>query len=120
MKLIQALLKEEAEQQTIDIRLLPQSIKGKRVVLAKYGKATIGALRLVPYKNTQAVDTVQVKPDYQRHGIGTEMYRTAADKFGIIYSDKAQSPAAKGLWEKLLKAGEAKKDSDGRYYLTKK
>lgn len=120
MKLIQALLLKETEQQTIDIRLLPQPVKGKRVVLAKYGDETVGALRLVPYKDTYAVDTVQVKPDYRRHGIGTEMYRTAVDKFKTIYSDKAQSPAAKGLWEKLIKTGEAKQDSDGRYYITKK
>jgi ribosomal protein S18 acetylase RimI-like enzyme len=104
----------EEEEDTVTIKTY--NVNGQKVVLATMGDIKLGALRLKPYKDSYQVDTVTVKPEYQGMGIGTEMYREANDNFTPLYSDENQTPAAKALWDKLIKSGEAKEE-DGRFVM---
>ena len=108
--------KEETEEQTVNFDL--RDINGTKVVLATYGGNRVGALRLKSYQDSYQVDSVSVIKDYQGYGIGKEMYRLANEKLGPLYSDAHQSPAAKHMWNSLVKSGEAREEGD-RYVMVK-
>lgn len=107
--------KEQSEQGTVNITL--QDIKGKKVVLAIMDGEKLGALRLKPYLNPYQVDSVLVKEEYQKMGIGTEMYRVAHEKLGPLYSDISPSKSAEALWKSLVRKGEA--EQKGERYIMK-
>jgi hypothetical protein len=92
------------------------TIDNQIVVLATLGNEKVGALRLKPYKDSYQVDSVMVKPEYRRMGIGTEMYREANEKHYPLYSDQNQTIGSQSLWNKLIRSGEAKEE-DGRYVM---
>lgn len=102
--------KEQSEEGTVNIVL--QDIKGRKVVLAIMDGEKLGALRLKPYLNSYQVDSILIKPEYHKMGIGTEMYRLAHEKLGTLYSDANPSPAAKALWDSLVRKGEAKQEGE--------
>lgn len=101
---------EQSEQGTVNITL--QDIKGKKVVLAIMDGEKLGALRLKPYLNSYQVDSVLVKDEYQKMGIGTEMYRVAHEKLGPLYSDINPSKSAEALWKSLIRKGEAEQEGE--------
>jgi len=114
--IIREVLAEQSEEQTVNFDL--KDINGTKVVLATYDGDRVGALRLKPYQDSYQVDSVSVIRDYQGYGIGKEMYRLANEKLGPLYSDAHQSPAAKHMWNSLIKSGEAKQEGD-RYVMVK-
>lgn len=96
---------------------------------AKAGEESVmlGKIRMKPYKDGLAIEssnlsTTQVYNNgsiesLQGKGIGTEMYKYAILKTinqnKSFYSDANQTPAAKGVWEKL-KSTKIVKQEDGR------
>lgn len=49
------------------------------------------------------IDTSVIRPDHQRKGIGTAVYRYLIDKYGKLQSGGSQSPKAQKFWEHLSK-----------------
>lgn len=97
-----------AEEQTVDIKFY----KDVNAVIASIGKYKVGALRVKPFEGKYRVDSVIVRPDYRKLGIGKEMYRVAFETLHSLYSDLHQTPDAKRIWESLIKSGEAERIGD--------
>ena len=97
-----------------------QESPGRVAIVASIDQNRIGSLRLVETENGFQVDTISVSPEYRRNGIGTEMYRVAAESLdGEIVSDTAQTIEAMRLWENLVSMGEAEQIGAGRFRLVK-
>lgn len=93
------------EEQTVDIIFY----KDLNAVVASIGNSRVGALRVKPYEGKYQVDSVSVKSDYRKLGIGKEMYRVAFETLHSLYSDLYQTPNAKRIWKSLMRTGEAKR-----------
>lgn len=106
--------KESAGEEFVDIKYYDKV----GAVLATVGDKKVGALRVKPFKDGYQVDSVLVSPEYRGHGIGKEMYRTAFEELGTLYSDAQQTSDATALWKSLVSSGEAE-ETQGGYKMIK-
>lgn len=113
MKLLNTVLEED---QTVNFYV--DEIRGKKVVLASLNGQRVGALRLEPYKDSYAVDTVSVTPSLQGYGIGKKLYSVAFKYFGPFYSDLNITPDARRVWDSFIRKGQATEE-DGRIKMIK-
>lgn len=89
-------------------------------VVPMVGDRRVGSLRLTEYQDGFEVSAVTVYETYRGLGIGSEMYREAAmitDE--PIYSSDTLTEASRGVWESLVRTGEAEQLMNGRYRIIK-
>lgn len=114
MKLLNILLEEDQI-----INFYVDEVLGKKVVLAFFNKRRVGALRLVPYKDSLAVDSVTVVPDFRGYKIGKKLYRVAFENYGPFYSDSVITQDARRVWDSFIRSGEAIEVEDGKLKMIK-
>jgi ribosomal protein S18 acetylase RimI-like enzyme len=111
-------LNEKVEDITADFVVADISPTEKSVMLVN-GDEKIATIRLKKEKEAYKVSGINIKEEYRGQGIASQMYLTAQELLGgvRIISDKFQTPNAKRVWEKLIRAGKAFSNGNGTYTL---
>ncbi len=101
---------------TSKIKIKVSNVNGLTVFIPFYDKDRMGAFRTKPFNDGFKIDSTLLYDRYQNKGIGKGMYRYMINYFKkqgkILYSDDAQSPDAKRVWDSLVALGMAIKNDD--------
>jgi GNAT superfamily N-acetyltransferase len=101
---------------TSKIKIKVTNINGLTVFIPFYDKDRMGAFRTKPFNDGFKIDSTLLYDRYQNQGIGKGMYRYMINYFRkegkTLYSDDAQSPDAKRVWDSLVASGMATKNND--------
>jgi hypothetical protein len=113
------LLIENNINDTIDtskIKIKVSDVNGLTVFIPFYNKDRMGAFRTKPFGDGFKIDSTILYDRYQNQGIGKGMYRYIINYFKKqgkkLYSDDAQSPDAKHVWDSLVGMGLAVKNDN--------
>ena len=101
---------------TSKIKIKVTNVNGLTVFIPFYDKDRMGAFRTKPFNDGFKIDSTLLYDRYQNKGIGKGMYRYIINYFKkqgkILYSDDAQSPDAKRVWDSLVGLGLAIKNNN--------
>lgn len=104
---------------TSKIKIKVTDVNGLKVFIPFYEKDRMGAFRLKPFNDGFKIDSTLLYDRYQNQGIGKGMYSFIIKKLKKenkpLYSDDAQSPDAKRVWDSLVNNGLAIKIEDNKY-----
>ena len=113
-------LTNETEKIKVDlskVRIKKHFVNGYLVFSPYYENKPIGGFRIKQFEDGYKVESVSVYEDYRDNGIGKNMYlhmiKTLQKENMVLYSDNAQTPAAKAIWEKLVDKGIAVRTENG-------
>jgi len=110
----------ESEKIKVDlslVRIKKQWVNNLLVFSPYYENKPIGGFRLKKFEDGYKVESVSIYEAYRNNGIGKNMYlhmiKTLQKENMPLYSDNAQTPAAKAIWEKLVDKGIAVRTENG-------
>lgn len=101
---------------TSKIKIKVTNVNGLTVFIPFYDKDRMGAFRTKPFNDGFKIDSTLLYDRYKNQGIGKGMYKYMINYFKkegkVLYSDDAQSPDAKRVWDSLVALGMAIKTND--------